>query len=362
MRKQYNKFWLLTLFVVAVLNLPLSTMASAIREVSSRTASGVGTIPTVKVFPGSGVNISFIATGERIQKVWLDDPSFLSVDFDSALPGAFLIHLRRINYIHFEQIPSGNSTLLTVITEGRSGKKQYLFNITYGQGEPDYVALNIVPDKQEKQASVFLEQQIRQGLTVAQSRGLISQKNNNLNLISRVESFLEQLKAGNPLEEAAANSGISMALVNKLSSLGRSSLTSSPLPTPTSHLQPPISNPHSSNSHSSNSHLKIPTPPSSLLLYNSCLIFTFSLLLPSLPPSAFCLLPPALILPPALKKPPALCLLTSAFSNEKTLPPTPNLPLALASSLSQQSGSHGAGAFYFVRGSRHTRLEAVFVF
>ena len=76
MRKQYNKFWLLTLFVVAVLNLPLSTMASAIREVSSRTASGVGRIPTVKVFPGSGVNISFIATGETIQKVWLDDPSF----------------------------------------------------------------------------------------------------------------------------------------------------------------------------------------------------------------------------------------------------------------------------------------------
>ena len=237
MKKQY---WILTLFVVAVLNIPLSTIASAIREISSRSASGAGAIPSVKVFPGSGLNISFIATGERIQKVWLDDPSFLTVDFDSALPGASLIHLRRINYIHFEQIPSGNSTLLTVITEGKNGKQQYLFNITYGQGSPDYVALNIVPDKQEKQASVFLEQQIRQGLTVAQSRGLISQKNNNLNLISRVESFLEQLKAGKTPEAAAANSGISMALVNKLSSLGRSSLTSPPLPTPTSQLQSPL--------------------------------------------------------------------------------------------------------------------------
>ena len=156
---------------------------------------------------------------------------FLTVDFDSALPGASLIHLRRIKYIHFEQIPSGNSTLLTVITEGKSGKKQYLFNITYGQGKPDYVALNIVPDKQERQASLFFEQEIRQGLKVAQERGLISDKNNNLSLIPRIESFLEQLKAGLALEAAAANSGISMALVNKLSNLGQTSLPSSNLPT-----------------------------------------------------------------------------------------------------------------------------------
>lgn len=213
--------FLFSLFVASLLSVPLPVTAGAVRRVSASQAAGEGHIPTVQVWPGSGVNISFIPTGETIQKVWLDDPSHLTVDFDGPLPGATSIHLRRINYIHFPQLPSGKATLLTVITQGAAGRQQYLFRLTYGRGQPDYYAIEVVPDNAfDRQGSLLVEQAVARGLAAAQSQGLISPQRGNAALAGRVQAFLSRLRQGQPAAAAARQAGISMALVEKLSAMG----------------------------------------------------------------------------------------------------------------------------------------------
>lgn len=225
-----------SLFVASLLNAPLLAAAGAVLRLSASQAAGQGNIPTVKVWRGSGINISFIPTGEAIQKAWLDDPSHLTVDFDGALPGATSLHLRRINYINFPQLPSGNSTLLTVITQGTQGRQRYLFRLTYGNGKPDYYAVSVVPDSAfDRQGSLFVEQAVARGLAAAQAQGLISARRGNGALSARVQNFLALLRQGQPPEAAARQAGISMALVNKLSELGSAP---EPQPEPTAAASP----------------------------------------------------------------------------------------------------------------------------
>ncbi|NEP63204.1 MAG: hypothetical protein F6K31_40915, partial [Symploca sp. SIO2G7] len=108
----------------------------------------------VQVWVGSGTNISFIPTGETIIRAWLDDPSMVTVDFDQPLCAAeaqgctsgspSVVHLRLIEDVKVPNIPSANSSLLTVITETATGAQNlYSFRIERGIGEPLYHSLEI---------------------------------------------------------------------------------------------------------------------------------------------------------------------------------------------------------------------------
>ncbi|NET55367.1 MAG: hypothetical protein F6K47_04020 [Symploca sp. SIO2E6] len=108
----------------------------------------------VKVWAGSGTNISFIPTGETIIRAWLDDPSMVTVDFDQPLCAAdaqsctsgspSVVHLRLIEGVKVPNIPSANSSLLTVITETATGAQNlYSFRIERGTGEPEYHSIEI---------------------------------------------------------------------------------------------------------------------------------------------------------------------------------------------------------------------------
>jgi len=108
----------------------------------------------VKVWAGSGTNISFIPTGETIIRAWLDDPSMVTVDFDEPLCAAeaqgctsgspSVVHLRLIEDVKVPNIPSANNSLLTVITETATGAQNlYSFRIERGAGEPEYHSLEI---------------------------------------------------------------------------------------------------------------------------------------------------------------------------------------------------------------------------
>ena len=122
-----------------------------------------GVVPTIKVWYQQGTNLSFIPTGERIKKVWLNDPSQVTIDFDGPMcvqlgqenrttlgncqnSGANVIHLRRIKKINIPGLPEVGNTLLTVITQREGQTKLYTFRILYDDNFPQYHTLAIYPD------------------------------------------------------------------------------------------------------------------------------------------------------------------------------------------------------------------------
>ena len=127
----------LAFFLAASLLFPSSpVLALGIRTVFASEAMGAnGSIISLKVYPGYGLNLNFIPTGEVIKKAWIDDPGRIALSFDGCLSshsgqsctssGATVVHLRQIKPINFPHLPSSPSggTLLTLIAEGTNGRK-----------------------------------------------------------------------------------------------------------------------------------------------------------------------------------------------------------------------------------------------
>lgn len=208
-------------------------------RISSFVATGNSrsTIPLIKLSPGYGVNISFIPTGETIEKVWLDNPSIASLDVDGCLSGlgkecevdtgATVLHLRRIKPLNFKQLPSSNSTLLTVVTKGSNKRQVYVFRVVMADTTPKIHTIEITNDKEEfninrlgNTTDTINLQLINRGLIVAQQQHLISLKSP---LIPRVRKFLISIGAGEQINMAARKNGISLQLVNRLMQLGNKS-------------------------------------------------------------------------------------------------------------------------------------------
>ena len=155
----------LAFFLAASLLFPSSpVLALGIRTVFSSEAMGAnGSIISLKVYPGYGLNLNFIPTGEVIKKAWIDDPGRIALSFDGCLSshsgqsctssGATVVHLRQIKPINFPHLPSSPSggTMLTLIAEGTNGRKLYQFRILPASGEPEYTALTIRPDSERTQ-------------------------------------------------------------------------------------------------------------------------------------------------------------------------------------------------------------------
>ena len=140
---------------------PYSVLALSARTVSIEEAQGIsGSIITLEVAPGYGLNINLIPTGEIVKKAWIDDPSRITLSFDGNLcqggteqqqcnnEGATVIHLRQIQPIAFPSLPrsAGGGTLLTLITEGSQGQKIYQFKVMPVSGMPKYTVLNVSTD------------------------------------------------------------------------------------------------------------------------------------------------------------------------------------------------------------------------
>ncbi len=211
----------------------------SIRRVTVAEATGkAGRIPTLSLIPGYGLNISFINTQEIIEKVWLDNPQFVTLDVDGCLagiskqtcsqPGATVIHLRRIEELDIAGLPQTNSTLLTVITSSKKERRIYTFRLIKSSEIPKYHTVEIVASSEEvvpprrlSLNSVVLSQvnwqTIENGVRAAVARRLLRP---NSPLWYRIENFLQLLKSGSSTIEAASNAGISLELVRKLQELG----------------------------------------------------------------------------------------------------------------------------------------------
>ncbi|HIK03309.1 MAG TPA: hypothetical protein IGS40_01120 [Trichormus sp. M33_DOE_039] len=151
------------IFAAAILFLAGRATANnaVLRSIFSCQAQGLGgVVPTITVWYQQGTNLSFISAGETIRKVWLNDPSQVTLDFDGPMcmqfgqdnsgdcknSGANVIQLRRIAKLKIPGLPKTNNTLLTVITEAQGQPKLYTFRVLYGDDAPEYHTLAVFAD------------------------------------------------------------------------------------------------------------------------------------------------------------------------------------------------------------------------
>lgn len=238
-----------TLTIVSITS-PIAAQASTlVRSVTSAQAQGLsGNGATVTVWSGSGTNIDFTRTTETIERAWLDDPSQITIDFDGALcnrqssnasnsgsscqhSGASIVHLRRINEIKFPNLPASNQTLLTVVTRSDTGRKTYLFPVTYGSGKPQYANLIVLPEGGINSANAIVPgiqlpdgrtanwNDVDRGLQQALIRRLIRP---NSPVVARVSEFLARVRNGSSMSQAIQDAHVSLALISKLAEMGYS--------------------------------------------------------------------------------------------------------------------------------------------
>ena len=168
MKIKYSDLLPLTslIFSAAILLLAGRALANnaVLRSMFSCQAEGLGgVVPTIEVSYQQGTNLSFLPAGETIKKVWLNDPSQVTMDFDGpmcmqfgaerklssgdcAKSSANVIQLRRIPRLNIPGLPKTDNTLLTVITEEGERSKLYTFRILYQDTAPNYHTLAIYHD------------------------------------------------------------------------------------------------------------------------------------------------------------------------------------------------------------------------
>ncbi|MCC5637167.1 hypothetical protein LC593_15135 [Nostoc sp. CHAB 5844] len=138
---------------------------AVLRSMLSCQAQGLsGVVPTITVSYVQGTNLSFLPAGETVKKVWLNDPSQVTIDFDGPVCTQFgqnqnfnsgdcknsaanVIQLRRIPKLKIPGLPNTDKTLLTVITEGQGKSKLYTFRVLYTDSDPGYHTLAIYGDE-----------------------------------------------------------------------------------------------------------------------------------------------------------------------------------------------------------------------
>ncbi len=225
---------------LAVCLVPVKTYAqSTVRTIKQSQVSGsTAKLQKIQVWNGSGVSISFYEVKEMVKRVWIDDPSQVLIDTDGCLEGidqncqnssAGLLHLRRIKKVTVPGLPQTSATLLTVITQTASGeRKVYHFQVTPSNSRPEYSQVSIISDKPSSRVTrpllsplvqtTRITKQIRAGMSVAISNGLLSSSDE---LHNRIEQFLTHFQAGEQMPTAAETAGVSLNLVNKLIELGQ---------------------------------------------------------------------------------------------------------------------------------------------
>lgn len=247
MSKQYsviNRFILVSYFTFFLFDLSpviASEIKQSVKQIPQEVATGHNSpnIPKIELSPGYGVNISFIKSDEIVEKVWLDNPTFATLDVDGCLStegrecdkeGATVVHLRQITPLKVPQLPNSNTSLLTVVAKGKLGRKVYLFQVDMSDKKPNYHTIEITPDiNTSPETTDFYNiknsntlQSLSRGLKIINNQGLIS---SDSRLWSRIRTLLIKIRMGESINSAARQSGISMQLVNRLIELGSSSIT-----------------------------------------------------------------------------------------------------------------------------------------
>jgi len=185
----------------------------------------LGETPTIGLAIGMGVTITFIPTNRIIEKVWLDNPAWVTLDADGCLEGlgsskceqsgATSIHLRRIAPLPIPGLPKIESSLLSVVSRDPQGDLSIsTFKLVAGAtGQPSVV---MVFDEINQLKSAIDITAVRRGRDVAIAQGLMHEGDA---LCQKIDQFLN-LFPTQSVDVAARRVGISQALIQRLSELG----------------------------------------------------------------------------------------------------------------------------------------------
>lgn len=187
----------------------------------------LGETPTIGLAIGHGVTITFISTKRIIEKVWLDNPAWVTLDADGCLEGlgssqceqsgATSIHLRRIAPLPIPGLPQIESSLLSVVSRDQKGDLAIsTFKLVAGaMGQPSVVM--VVEEMNRLRGAIDITT-VRRGRDVAIAQGLMHEGDS---LCQKIDQFLN-LSPTQSVDVAARLAGISQALVQRLSELGSS--------------------------------------------------------------------------------------------------------------------------------------------
>jgi len=223
---------------------------TAVQNVGAQTAQGTyqtGVQP-VTIGTGQGVTFSWIQTGEMIQRVWLDDPSQVVVDFDGCLSspvldgregggsgygstncgGAQIMRVRQLQEpIDFPAnvvASQGNRVNLTVITNASSGRKIYQFQLVLAGGMPPVSLINIIPAPAIAPAQLTLVtreyqqqvlSQLSRGLANAEAQGLVDTTSTAYN---QLKDCIARMQQGITFADAMQQSNVPRSLVDRIRS------------------------------------------------------------------------------------------------------------------------------------------------
>ncbi|MCT7962965.1 hypothetical protein NG791_20030 [Laspinema sp. D1] len=256
MKKHWHQIVGNVLFAGLLVGLSGEAIASGILRVPASSARGEMDAPvSIGLIPGQGVNISVIPTGEVIKRVWLDNPSFATVDVDGCLeglnnqscdrPGARVVHLRQIEPIDFPGLPSAQDSLLTLVTQTPEGSANvYVFRLYPSQTHshpvvkieldssspesPESIedlpiadgALDGSPSSRLQLASSFEHfdlSQFQLGVNRALNQQLLDPQGA---LAQRLNDFINRVETGQIPSNAARAVGLSDALINRILQFG----------------------------------------------------------------------------------------------------------------------------------------------
>lgn len=213
-----------------------------IRGLFVSAAAGGNSLQTIKIWPGYGLNLSFLATDERVEKLWLDNPSRIAIDSNGCLPTTQgpaaascnadslpqVLRLRQIRPIAFPGVilPPNGESLLSVIVVGPAGRRLYQFRVLLPpSGVPEYYTISLVPDSQGPslvELSPYRRvpiEAVQRGVERAVQTKLIPYRSP---LWAKTQNFIALVNSGETVQAAASRAGVSNALIVKLAELGES--------------------------------------------------------------------------------------------------------------------------------------------
>ena len=186
----------------------------------------LGDSPVIPIAQGQGVTITFIPSRQIVQKVWLDNPNWLTLDADGCLEGlgiakcdesrATSLHLRRIKPLQIEGLPSTGTSLLTVISRDPSGELKISTFKLVSATSAQHSLVEVVPTDGLRSPALVNPVLVQQGKNIAISQGWLR---NSSRLSQKIDQFITLSQTESTLV-AAERAGISMALIERLSVLG----------------------------------------------------------------------------------------------------------------------------------------------
>ena len=231
-----------TLLLATVLGLGVSgtALASSIHKTyvlrDNLTAPGVpaqNNFPfKIYLAPGYGVTLNFSGLGESLESVWLDNPSFTTLDTNRQAD-ASVVHLRRIKPVNIDGIIKTATTGMTVVTKTAEGRnKVYLFQVI-PVNHPSTLLIDFYrPERKEinacgsfgieaeiaKKKNEILVSRLKGNMSLAYADGFLKVASP---LNSRLNELISYLSCGMPLPEATIKSGVTNQLVDSLLALDR---------------------------------------------------------------------------------------------------------------------------------------------